>query len=161
LIVGKTGTDSNFGKEQKLADQTQNPGRKWRTVENDGDGNRYFDNFRFTPYTTDLEFYRDPNIYETEVHRSSQDDTEPATDTVRAPRGTHRTDEQILAEIRDLLSHFGQIDASNIHVEVQDGIVFLTGQVSSPDELRAAEGLSRNVLGVLEINNQLKMNSPR
>jgi hypothetical protein len=56
-----------------MAEGRQSSGRKWRRIENDGDGNTYFDNFRFTPFTTDLKFFRDPKIYETDVPRTTQD----------------------------------------------------------------------------------------
>jgi hypothetical protein len=56
-----------------MADENQNPGRKWRQMENDGDGDKFFNNYRYTPYTTDLEFFKDPVIHETDVVKSTQD----------------------------------------------------------------------------------------
>jgi hypothetical protein len=141
-----------------MSDENQNPGRKWRKVENDGDGNRYFDSYRFTPYTTDLEFYRDPNIYETEVARTTQEgDVESRSPDQDKPRGLRRSDERIKEEIESLLTQQGQVDASAIQADVNDGIVTLSGTVSSPFEIRTVEGIVQNVLGVLEVKNQLKI----
>ncbi len=141
-----------------MADENQNPGHKWRKVENDGDGDRYFDSYRFTPFTTDLEFYRDPNIYETEVDRTTQTDNVDANSLDRdKPRGLRRTDEEIKEEIDRLLKDVGQVEPRDIHVDVKDGIATLSGNVHTPSEMRAATGIAENVLGVLKVKNQLNL----
>jgi hypothetical protein len=143
-----------------LTDSNQNPGRKWRHLENDGDGDQYFGAYRFTPFTTDTEFFRDPNIYEAdEVSRTTQDEPGgPDTDVDPRPRGERRTDEEIRDEIQGLLVQHSQVDASDIQVSVQDGVVTLSGNVESWLEKQIAESVVRNVLGVLEVNNQLNAN---
>ena len=141
-----------------MTDSNQNPGRKWRHLENDGDGNQYFGTYRYTPFTTDTEFFRDPNIYEAdEVSRTTQD--EPGSldsDLDPRPRGDRRTDDEIKDEIWRLLVQHSQVDASDIQVDVQDGVVRLSGKVESWLEKQTAESVVRNVLGVLEVDNQLK-----
>jgi hypothetical protein len=145
-----------------MADDNQNPGRKWRKVENDGDGDRYFDSYRYTPYSTDLEFYRDPNIYQSGVSRTTQaGETEPRSSKTVKPRGLQRTDEEIKKEIESLLRQHGQVDARQIQVDVRQGVVTLSGNVTSPFGVQTAEGIARNVFGVLEINNQLNFVSGR
>ena len=58
-----------------MVDQGQSPGRKGRLYENEGDGDRFFDAFRYTPYSTDQDFFRDPTIYEAnELDRSVRND---------------------------------------------------------------------------------------
>ena len=145
-----------------MTEQNQNPGRKWRQVENEGDGNRFFDTFRFTPYTTDLAYFRDSNIYETkDVARSTQKNSGQAEPhDVQKPRGASRSDDQILEEIQKLLNWHEQIDAKNVQVSVRDGIVNLSGTVDGPNEYRAAEGLVKNVFGVVDVQNQLRIGSP-
>lgn len=141
-----------------MADENQNPGRKWRELENDGDGDKHFDSYRYTPFTTDLEFFRDPNIYETEVARTTQQgEIESGTLDQDKPRGARRSDEQIKSEIETLLREHGQVDARDIQVDVQGGVVNLSGEVSSPVEIRAAVGIAENVLAVLEVKNQLSI----
>ncbi len=146
----------DFGKEREMADENQNPGHKWRKVENDGDGDKYFDSYRFTPYTTDLEFYRDPNIYETEVARTTQaGKVEPGSPDQDKPRGLRRTDTEIKEEIDRLLNEVGQINPRDVQVAVKNGIVTLSGNVHSPAEMQMAAGIPENVLGVLQVNNQM------
>ncbi len=142
-----------------MADQNQNPGRKWRDVEQDGDGDKYFDHFRFTPHTTDMEFFRDPNIYETEVIRSTQEIAPGQNpESERGPRGFRRPDERIIEEIIDLMASQGQFDASDIQVHAKDGIVTLLGRVDNQDAKHMAAKYVENVLGVMGVNNDLKVN---
>ena len=142
-----------------MADQEQNPGRKWRHVENDGDGNKYFNTFRFTPYTTDVEFYRDPVIYETDdVARSTQEASSRHDTPTSGPRGNTRPDEQIQEEIDRLLSSHGQMNAAGLQVHVKDGIVTLSGNINSQYERDTAEKMVENVFGVLGVINNLKIN---
>ncbi len=81
-----------------MAEGSQSPRHKWRRIENDGDGNTYFDNFRFTPFTTDLEFFRDANIYETDGPRTNRDsNANPGSSSEN-----HRSNERMKDEIREL-----------------------------------------------------------
>ena len=141
-----------------MAEENQNPGRKWRELENNGDGDRHFDSYRYTPYTTDLDFFRDPNIYETEVARTTQQgEIEAGTLDQDKPHGARRSDEQIKSEIETLLREHGPVDPRDIQVDVQGGVVNFSGEVSSPVEMRAAVGIAENVLGVLEVKNQMSI----
>jgi hypothetical protein len=139
-----------------MADENQNPGRKWQELEKEDDGDKHFDSYRYTPFTTDLEFFRDPNIYETEVARTTQGgDLVPGSFDSDKPRGALHSDEQIKSEIETLLREHERVDARDIHVDVRDGIVTLSGSVSGPTEIRAAAGLAENVFGILDVKNQL------
>ena len=143
-----------------MADNNQNPGRKWRPLEQDGDGDKYFNQYRYTPYTTDTEFFRDPNIYEAdEARRVTQDEPEnldPGGDP--RPRGERRSDDGIQEEIQRLLDQHSQVDAHGIRVNVQNGWVTLSGTVESWPERQIAESIVRVVLGVLEVDNRLNVN---
>ncbi len=139
-----------------MADENQNPGRQWRGLENEGDGDKHFDSYRYTPFTTDLEFFRDPNIYETEVAKTTQEgDLQPGSLDRDKPRGAQRSDGQIKHEIETLLREHEQVDTRDIQVDVRDGIVTLSGSVSGPSQIRAAAGIAENVFGILEVKNQL------
>ena len=137
-----------------MVDKPQNPGHKWRDLKNKGGGDEYFNGYRYTPYTTDLEFFRDQNIYETEVARTTQA-RKLETDSPAKPRGVRRSDERIAREIETLLSQHPQVDASDIEVQVENGVVTLLGRVKSPLEQQTAEGMTENIIGVLKVNNQL------
>jgi hypothetical protein len=147
-------------KDDHMPDNNQNPGRKWGNPENDGDGDKYFDTYRYTPFTTDTEFFRDPNIYEAdEVARTTQDKSaSPGFDIDPRPRGDRMPDERMKEEIQDLLAHHTLVDDSNIQVDVRQGVVTLTGNVDSSQEKRIAEQIARNAFGVLEVNNQILVN---
>lgn len=149
---------SEMWKGVKMADANQNPGRKWRKLENEGDGNRFFDSYRYTPYTTDLEFFNDPTIYETGVARTTQEG-ELETDSPAKPRGVRRSDKRIKEEIETLLRQHRQVDASDIEVTVKDGVATLSGKVSSPLDQRTAEEITKIVLGVVKVNNQLNIDA--
>jgi osmotically-inducible protein OsmY len=148
-----------FGKENPLTESNQNPGRKWRHLENDGDGNKYFDNYRFTPYTTDTEFFRDPNIYEAdEVPRVTRNERERQDfENDPRPRGDRRPDERIKEEIQDLLARHEQIDGSHIQVDVREGVVTLLGHVDNWQEKQVAERITSLAFGVTEIRNNLNI----
>jgi hypothetical protein len=145
-----------------LAENTQNPGRKWRDLERDGDGDKYFDNYRYTPYTTDLEFFRNPNIYEAdEVPRVTQEDAgSPGAGSDPRPRGERPTDVRMKEEIQQLLNGHTQVDASDIQVDVQHGVVTLSGNVVNDREKRIVERIIRNGFGILDVNNHLNINGP-
>lgn len=51
----------------------------------------------------------------------------------------------------------GQIDATDIQVDVNDGIVTLTGTVDSRREKRMAEDVAESVSGVWDVNNHLSL----
>ena len=139
-----------------MADENQNPGRKWRELEKEGDGDKHFESYRYTPFTTDMEFFRDPNIYQTEVARTTQEGKlEPGSLDRDKPRGAQSSDGQIKSEIETLLRERGLVDARDIHVDVRDGVVTLSGSVSDTADLRAAAGIAENVFGIQEVKNQL------
>jgi osmotically-inducible protein OsmY len=143
-----------------LAENSQNPGRKWRHLEKDGDGDKYFDNYRYTPYTSDSEFFRDPNIYEADeaprVTRTSQERQRLEDDP--RPRGERRPDERIKEEIQNLLARNEQIDSREIQVDVREGVVTLSGIVDNWQERRTAERIASLAFGVTELKNDLNVN---
>jgi osmotically-inducible protein OsmY len=71
------------------------------------------------------------------------------------PRGAQRSDGQIKSEIEMLLREHAQVDSRDIQVDVRDGVVTLTGSVSSPSEIRAAAGIADNVFGTRDVKNRL------
>jgi hypothetical protein len=148
-----------YRKEHPLTDSSHTPGRKWRHLENDGDGDKYFDNYRYTPYTTDAEFFRDPNIYEAdEVARVTQHDvSSTGMGNDPRPRGERPADERMKENIQELFAKQNQIDAGDIQVDVRDGLVTLLGIVKNQQEKWTAERIARNAFGILEVNNQLSL----
>ena len=81
------------------------------------------------------------------------------TATVASQRGkgpaAQRTDDQIKAVIEAALTDDPWLDASGVQVSVQQGIVTLTGTVSSREGKRRAEALADRVGGVRDVHNTL------
>src|SRR5215475_2947261 len=75
----------------------------------------------------------------------------------RGPRGYRRSDERIREDINDNLTDDWYIDASDIEVTVNNGMVTLTGHVDSRLEKRRAEDIVECVSGVSDVSNQLRV----
>ena len=78
----------------------------------------------------------------------------------RGPRGYQRSDQRIEEDICERLTHHGQLDASDIQVQVKNGEVTLTGTVESRQAKRLAEDLLDSVSGVKDVHNQLRVQQP-
>jgi BON domain-containing protein len=75
----------------------------------------------------------------------------------RGPKGYQRSDQRIHEEVCECLTEDSFIDASNIEINVQSGIVTLTGTVASRQEKRRAEDLIDNLSGVKDVHNGLRV----
>jgi hypothetical protein len=78
----------------------------------------------------------------------------------RWPKSYKRSDERIKDDIHEELIRRSSMDASDIEVQVKDGEVTLSGQVALRRDKRVAEELAENVLGVRDVQNQLRIRSP-
>jgi osmotically-inducible protein OsmY len=75
----------------------------------------------------------------------------------RGPRGYRRSDERIREDINDNLTDDWYIDASDVEVTVNNGMVTLTGLVDSRGAKRRAEDIAECVSGVTDVSNQLRV----
>jgi osmotically-inducible protein OsmY len=75
----------------------------------------------------------------------------------RGPRGYRRSDERIREDINDHLTDDWYVDASDVEVTVNNGMVTLTGRVDNRDEKRRAEDIAECVSGVSDVSNQLRV----
>jgi osmotically-inducible protein OsmY len=66
-------------------------------------------------------------------------------------------DEQIKAQVEEALTEDSWLDASNVQVEVQNGIVTLAGTVDSRESKRRAKDLADEVPGVRDVRNNLSI----
>jgi hypothetical protein len=76
--------------------------------------------------------------------------------TGRGPRGYKRSDDRICEEVCERLMHLGQVDATGIDVNVEQGEVTLKGTVRDRWQKRMAEDAAEMVWGVKDVNNKLK-----
>ena len=70
-----------------------------------------------------------------------------------------RSDERIREEVSEALSAHGDIDASEIEVDVKDGMITLTGTVESRQIKRLVEDTVEGISGVQDVKNELRVMS--
>ena len=75
----------------------------------------------------------------------------------RGPKGYRRGDDRIREDICEVLYQHGEIDASEIEVQVQDGEVTLTGTVEDRWQKRAVEDALEQISGVRDVHNRLRV----
>jgi len=73
----------------------------------------------------------------------------------RGPKGYQRSDDRIKEDVCERLTHHGDLDASEIEVQVRSGEVTLTGTVDERNGKRMAEEIAENVSGVKDVHNQI------
>ena len=74
----------------------------------------------------------------------------------RGPKNYRRSDERIREEVCDRLMQ-GGLNAEEVEVQVKDGQVTLSGTVDNRQDKRAIEDLAEEILGVKEVQNQLRI----
>jgi hypothetical protein len=75
----------------------------------------------------------------------------------RGPKDYRRSDERVREEICDAMTDDPMLDASEITVSVIDGVVTLSGAVTSRDQKRRAEDVADRISGVKDVTNQLRV----
>jgi hypothetical protein len=140
------GGDSNFG------------GRSYGTFGERPSSGRYFGR---THNDYDPSYYRDRD-YRGRDYRGANEESHGMWESVKdffgkGPKGYSRSDERITEDVNDALTRDRNVDASNIEVSAQDGIVTLTGNVSDKWMKRQAEDCAEEVTGVKEVRNQIEV----
>jgi hypothetical protein len=75
----------------------------------------------------------------------------------RGPRGYRRPDSRIHEDVCELLTRHGQIDASDVDVSVEHGVVTLHGSVDGRHTKRLIEDVIDDVTGVKDVRNELSV----
>lgn len=75
----------------------------------------------------------------------------------KGPKGYRRSDERIREEVCEMLTENPEIDASEMEVEVHQGMVTLTGSVESRRMKRMTEDLAERIAGVRDVRNELRI----
>jgi osmotically-inducible protein OsmY len=78
----------------------------------------------------------------------------------RGPKGYKRSDERIREDVCDRLSDHPYLDASDIEVNVNEGIVTLSGTARDRRTKRLAEDLVESCSGVQDVDNKIRVNRP-
>jgi hypothetical protein len=84
----------------------------------------------------------------------------PGSQTGRGSKNYQRSDERIKEDVSHRLTQHGNLNASDIEVNVKDGVVTLTGTVDSRQAKRMAEKTTDTVPGVKDVQNQLTIQQP-
>jgi hypothetical protein len=79
--------------------------------------------------------------------------------TGRGPKGYRRSDQQILEEACLRLERAGEIDATEIEVTAEDGVIRLRGTVPDRATKRCAEECVESVYGARDVMNELRVSS--
>lgn len=75
----------------------------------------------------------------------------------RGPKDYRRSDDRVREEICDCMTDDPMLDASEISVQVSEGVVTLSGMVSSREQKRRAEDVAERISGVKDVTNQLRV----
>jgi hypothetical protein len=75
----------------------------------------------------------------------------------RGPRNYRRSNERIAEDVNERLAWHSELDAEGIEVNVEDGLVTLSGQVESRFDKRLAEEIAESCAGVIDVRNRLKV----
>lgn len=81
--------------------------------------------------------------------------------TGKGPKNYTRTDERINEDVCMRLEQNGQLDASDIEVNVKNGIVTLSGTVDNRPMKRLAADIADSVAGVQDVMNNIQVNQSR
>ena len=73
------------------------------------------------------------------------------------PKNYRRSDERIREDVCERLTDDHYVDASDIEVNVQNGIVTLSGSVDDRASKRRAEDVVESVRGVTDVQNQIRI----
>jgi hypothetical protein len=73
------------------------------------------------------------------------------------PRNYKRSDDRIYEEVCDQLMRDSEVDASNIGVKVENGVVHLLGKVNGRYAKKLAESIIEDLPGVQDVRNELSI----
>jgi hypothetical protein len=79
----------------------------------------------------------------------------------KGPKNYQRSVERIKEDASDRLADDSLVDASNIELQVKDGVLILSGTVDTRFEKRRAENLVENVSGVKNVQNNLRVKADK
>jgi hypothetical protein len=87
----------------------------------------------------------------------SEHDRQTGRYSGRGPKGYARSDERIREDVCERLEHDSHVDASEIEVRVEAGVVTLTGHVEDRRTKKHAEAIIDHLRGVKDVRNELKI----
>jgi BON domain-containing protein len=140
--------DFNYGTGERRDQQQYRGDRGRRDRPSRGEETWYREGRWELPADQDVEWYR---------RSGSERSRDEGPFAGRGPRGYRRSDRAIFEEVCERLTVHGYIDATEIDVEVRQGVVTLTGIAPDRRQKRLAEETIENVAGVQDVQNNLRL----
>ena len=75
----------------------------------------------------------------------------------RGPKNYQRSDDRIREDVCERLTYDERVDATDIDVEVREGVVRLSGTVDDRYAKRLAEDIAESVRGARDVENQIRI----
>ena len=75
----------------------------------------------------------------------------------RGPKNSRRSDERIREDVCERLTYDERVDATDIEVDVHEGVVRLSGTVDDRYAKRVAEDIADSVRGAQDVENQIRI----
>lgn len=91
------------------------------------------------------------------VNANSPSNYEAGQHAGKGPKGYRRSDDRLKEDVCEALARHSEIDASEVEVDVVEGVVTLSGTVESRQTKRMAEDLVDGLVGITEIKNDLRV----
>lgn len=92
-----------------------------------------------------------------QIRRSLSNSQQQESHIGKGPKGYQRSDERIREEVCERLAASPDVDASDVDVSVDSGTVILSGHVENRIMKRAAEDSVMDVVGVVDVRNDLRL----
>jgi osmotically-inducible protein OsmY len=99
--------------------------------------------------------WKHPGMRSSDYSHSNDHDHDKRNFSGIGPKGYKRKDESVKDEASELLCWSPEVDASEIELNVQNGVISLSGFVDSRHAKRLAEDLLEKIIGVKDIDNRL------
>lgn len=75
----------------------------------------------------------------------------------KGPKGYLRSEQRIIEEASEILTHDYDLDASDIELDLKDRCLVLKGEINSRRDKRLAESLVEDISGIEDVDNQLRI----
>ena len=75
----------------------------------------------------------------------------------KGPKGYQRSDARIHDDVCEAIANQGHIDATNVEVRVEDGVLTLTGTVHERRDKRGLEQIVEHTRGVHDVHNEIRL----
>jgi hypothetical protein len=119
-----------------------------------------YDQLNATGVDFDIDKRRDDDLFSREYNRSRFVDSSFSEGYVgKGPKGYRRSDERIYEDACEALFRNPTMDASEIVVKVDGGLITLNGTVIDRDAKKEAEHCLDHIIGVVDIQNDLNISS--